>query len=88
MARLREMLPDTVPIATVCGRYYAMDRDNRWDRVAKAYGTIVHAEGARFVHTVVEEVGMTGFNRVWTSPETLPTRAEISHPADWLARVG
>jgi coenzyme F420 biosynthesis associated uncharacterized protein len=47
-----------------------------------------YAEGARFVRTVVEEVGMTGFNRVWTSPETLPTRAEISHPADWLARVG
>ena len=47
-----------------------------------------YAEGSRFVRTVVEEVGMTGFNRVWTSPETLPTRAEISHPADWLARVG
>jgi coenzyme F420 biosynthesis associated uncharacterized protein len=47
-----------------------------------------YAEGARFVRTVVEEAGMTGFNRVWTSPETLPTRAEISHPADWLARVG
>ncbi len=47
-----------------------------------------YAEGARFVRTVVEEVGMTGFNRVWTSPEMLPTRAEISHPADWLARVG
>src|SRR5271165_599658 len=42
-----------------------------------------YAEGSRFVRTVVEEVGMTGFNRVWTSPETLPTRAEISHPADW-----
>ena len=47
-----------------------------------------YAEGSRFVRTVVDEVGMTGFNRVWTSPETLPTRAEISHPADWLARVG
>ena len=47
-----------------------------------------YAEGARFVRTVVDEVGMTGFNRVWASPETLPTRAEISHPADWLARVG
>ena len=35
-------------IATVSGRYYAMDRDKRWDRVAKAYATIVDAEGARF----------------------------------------
>jgi coenzyme F420 biosynthesis associated uncharacterized protein len=47
-----------------------------------------YAEGSRFVHTVVEEAGMAGFNKVWTSPETLPTRAELSHPADWLARIG
>jgi 2,3-bisphosphoglycerate-independent phosphoglycerate mutase len=32
----------------VSGRYYAMDRDNRWERVAKAYATIVAAEGPRF----------------------------------------
>ena len=31
-----------------CGRYYAMDRDNRWDRVSKAYGAMVDAEGPRF----------------------------------------
>jgi 2,3-bisphosphoglycerate-independent phosphoglycerate mutase len=37
-----------VAIATVSGRYYAMDRDKRWDRVAKAYATIVDAEGPRF----------------------------------------
>ena len=30
-------LPPSVPIATVSGRYYAMDRDKRWERVAKAY---------------------------------------------------
>ena len=35
-------------IATVCGRYYAMDRDHRWERVAKAYDAIVAAEGPRF----------------------------------------
>lgn len=32
-------------IATVTGRYYAMDRDNRWDRVEKAYNAIVCGEG-------------------------------------------
>src|SRR5512140_2328896 len=32
-------------IATVMGRYYAMDRDNRWDRVEKAYSAIVIGEG-------------------------------------------
>jgi 2,3-bisphosphoglycerate-independent phosphoglycerate mutase len=37
-----------VKIATVSGRYYAMDRDKRWERVAKAFSVIVDAEGARF----------------------------------------
>ena len=32
-------------IATVIGRYYAMDRDNRWDRLEKAYKTLVFGEG-------------------------------------------
>ena len=32
-------------IATVTGRYYAMDRDNRWDRVEKAYNAFVKGEG-------------------------------------------
>src|SRR5216683_7068101 len=46
--RLIAALPKSVSIATVCGRYYAMDRDKRWERVAKAYGAIVEAEGPRF----------------------------------------
>jgi 2,3-bisphosphoglycerate-independent phosphoglycerate mutase len=32
-------------IATVSGRYYAMDRDNRWDRIEKAYAALVRGEG-------------------------------------------
>ena len=36
---------DNVRIATVCGRYYAMDRDKRWDRVEKAYRAIVQGVG-------------------------------------------
>jgi 2,3-bisphosphoglycerate-independent phosphoglycerate mutase len=46
--RLESMLPSEVSIGTVCGRYYAMDRDNRWDRVSKAYHAIVDAQGPRF----------------------------------------
>jgi 2,3-bisphosphoglycerate-independent phosphoglycerate mutase len=34
-------------IATVCGRYWAMDRDKRWDRVALAYGAMVRGDGKR-----------------------------------------
>ncbi|MBQ2804737.1 MAG: 2,3-bisphosphoglycerate-independent phosphoglycerate mutase, partial [Clostridia bacterium] len=32
-------------VATVCGRYYAMDRDNRWDRVEKAYDMLTLGKG-------------------------------------------
>ena len=34
-------------IATVMGRYYAMDRDNRWERVVKAYSAMVYGEGVK-----------------------------------------
>ncbi len=34
-------------VATVCGRYYAMDRDGRFDRVKRAYDAIVHGVGER-----------------------------------------
>ncbi|MBP5307929.1 MAG: 2,3-bisphosphoglycerate-independent phosphoglycerate mutase [Clostridia bacterium] len=34
-------------IASVCGRYYAMDRDNRWERVEKAYDSLTSGTGVR-----------------------------------------
>ena len=34
-------------IATISGRYYAMDRDNRWERVVKAYSAMVYGEGVK-----------------------------------------
>jgi 2,3-bisphosphoglycerate-independent phosphoglycerate mutase len=40
-------------IGTVSGRYWAMDRDNRWERVEKAYRTIVEAKGERHPSAVV-----------------------------------
>jgi putative hydrolase len=46
-----------------------------------------YAEGAAFTRHVVDAVGMDRFNTVWTSPETLPTRAEIADPAAWLYRM-
>jgi coenzyme F420 biosynthesis associated uncharacterized protein len=47
-----------------------------------------YAQGSRFVQTVVREAGMPVFNRVWTSPETLPVAAELTDPHLWLDRVG
>jgi 2,3-bisphosphoglycerate-independent phosphoglycerate mutase len=40
-------LPEGATAATVSGRYFAMDRDKRWERVAKAYAVIADAEGPR-----------------------------------------
>jgi 2,3-bisphosphoglycerate-independent phosphoglycerate mutase len=46
--RLLAALPQSVKVASVCGRYFAMDRDKRWDRVEKAYRAIVEADAPRF----------------------------------------
>ena len=34
-------------VATVCGRYWAMDRDNRWERTSRAYDALVHGKGGQ-----------------------------------------
>ena len=48
LQRLLGMLPKSVKVGSLCGRYFAMDRDKRWDRVEKAYKAIVDAEGPHF----------------------------------------
>ena len=42
------MAESTGKVATVCGRFYAMDRDKRWDRVKTAYDMLVDGKGAEF----------------------------------------
>jgi coenzyme F420 biosynthesis associated uncharacterized protein len=46
-----------------------------------------YAQGAAFTGHLVDAVGMDGFNAIWTSPDTLPTRAEITDPDHWLRRI-
>jgi 2,3-bisphosphoglycerate-independent phosphoglycerate mutase len=48
VARFVAALPTAMPVATVCGRYYSMDRDKRWERVAKAYAAMVAADAPHF----------------------------------------
>ena len=43
-----KMAQTTGKVATVCGRFYAMDRDKRWGRVKEAYDMLVEGKGARF----------------------------------------
>ena len=47
-----------------------------------------YAEGRHFVQQAVERVGMTAFNKVWESPLTLPTLAELTDPDAWVTRTG
>ena len=46
-----------------------------------------YAEGRKFVHGVVERVGMDGFNKIFSSPLTLPRLDELADPDAWVARV-
>src|SRR5262245_38533430 len=52
LARFSAALPARASIGTVCGRYYAMDRDNRWERVSKAYNLLVDVQGHPFPDAV------------------------------------
>jgi 2,3-bisphosphoglycerate-independent phosphoglycerate mutase len=60
-ARLAAAHPDA-KVASVGGRYYAMDRDKRWERTEKGYDAIVHAEGlhAATAQTAISEAYARG----------------------------
>lgn len=46
-----------------------------------------YERGERFVAGIVERAGTEGLARLWESPETLPTPAEVDAPGLWLARI-
>ncbi|MDA5092767.1 2,3-bisphosphoglycerate-independent phosphoglycerate mutase [Aliiroseovarius sp. KMU-50] len=48
VAAFQNALPEGAEIVTLSGRYFAMDRDNRWERVSLAYEAIVHGTGTAF----------------------------------------
>ena len=58
LADLEAGMPTGVTIGTVTGRYFAMDRDNRWERVETAYRAMVHGDGPKGTEAVaVVEAG-------------------------------
>ncbi|WP_171205068.1 2,3-bisphosphoglycerate-independent phosphoglycerate mutase [Ruegeria sp. HKCCA0235A] len=44
-SKLEERLPEGARVVTVSGRYFAMDRDNRWERIAEAYDAMINGKG-------------------------------------------
>ena len=61
LEELQAALPQGARIGTLTGRYYTMDRDNRWERVAEAYEAMVHGKG---LHAATAHAAVTaGYNR-------------------------
>ncbi|MQQ08571.1 2,3-bisphosphoglycerate-independent phosphoglycerate mutase [Epibacterium sp. SM1979] len=56
VAELEENMADGAQIATVTGRYYAMDRDNRWERVSQAYAAMIQGAGQHSADTAAAAV--------------------------------
>ncbi|HEY6013116.1 MAG TPA: 2,3-bisphosphoglycerate-independent phosphoglycerate mutase, partial [Candidatus Limnocylindrales bacterium] len=81
--RLREVHPDA-RIASVGGRYYAMDRDKRWERVERGYDAIVHGEGERAASATaaVEAAYARGENDEFVSPTVIDAGDGIVEPGD------
>ena len=59
------------PVATVIGRYYIMDRDNRWDRVEKGYNALLLGEGEKAA-TAIEGI-IKSYEKGETDEFVLPT---------------
>jgi len=57
-------------VASVCGRYYAMDRDNRWDRVEKAYRLLTRGDGHR------ADTPIDAFTRYYANPTDASRRGD------------
>ncbi|WP_051399577.1 zinc-dependent metalloprotease [Haloechinothrix halophila] len=89
-----EVGPEIVPSVASIRRKFTERRKGGglFDRILRALLGIdakikQYERGSKFTKHVVGAVGMAGFNEVWRSPDTLPTRDEISEPDTWLRRV-
>ena len=87
--------PDIVPtVKTIRQRFNARGKDRgaleKWLRHLLGLDAKMrqYSDGARFVRAVVEQVGMDGFNHVWSGAQCLPTEEEIHQPKLWITRMG
>ena len=86
---------EVIPSQDVIEKRFAVRRrrgGNVLDRVLRRLlgldaKTKQYVDGSAFVRTVVERIGVDGFNAIWSSRQTLPTKAEIAEPLSWIKRV-
>lgn len=76
-----------IKIATVIGRYYAMDRDNNWDRTKKAFEVIANGVGETVLN--VGEAINANYKKGLTDEFFLPTSIKLEEPetSGWLRRL-
>jgi coenzyme F420 biosynthesis associated uncharacterized protein len=87
--------PDVIPTQQVIESRFAARRrkgGNPLDRLLRRLlgmeaKTRQYVDGSAFVRAVVDRVGVDGFNAIWSSRDTLPSKAEIADPARWITRV-
>ncbi|SDS23195.1 zinc-dependent metalloprotease [Actinopolymorpha singaporensis] len=86
--------PEVIPsVATIRDRFQQRRGGGNWlDQLLKRLLGLdaklrQYRDGAAFVRTVVSRVGQDGFNQVWSGPDALPTKAEITDPDAWVRRV-
>lgn len=87
--------PEVIPSQPAIEKRFAQRRrkgGNVLDRVLRRVlgldgKTRQYIDGSAFVRAVVDRVGVDGFNAIWTSRDTLPSRAEIAEPLSWIKRV-
>jgi coenzyme F420 biosynthesis associated uncharacterized protein len=92
---MNSVSPDVIPTQPSIEKRFAQRRrkgGNPLDRLLrKLLGmeakTRQYVDGSAFVRAVVERIGVDDFNAIWTSRDTLPTKAEIAAPGQWIARV-
>jgi 2,3-bisphosphoglycerate-independent phosphoglycerate mutase len=77
-------------LATVSGRYYAMDRDRRWERIAKAYGAMVFGKGEGGTRTDAVQGMKESYNQGVTDEFVLPfvcTDTDRDHAGQPIATI-
>jgi len=77
-------------LASVSGRYYAMDRDRRWERIAKAYGAMVSGKGEGRTRTDAVQGMKESYNQGVTDEFVLPfvcTDTDKARPGQPIATI-
>jgi len=73
-------------VATLCGRYYALDRDNRWDRVEKAWQLLVNGQGeqAQTAEQAIKLAWERGLTDEFIEPFVLPGYVKPDQSDEWI----